>query len=88
MESQHSMTINGNPLSFSLGETILDVARRNSIDIPTLCHLKGASPTGVCRVCVVEVAGARNLLPACATPADDNMTVKTESAKGRGGSQV
>ncbi len=81
MESQLSMTINGNRLSFSPGETILDVARRHSIDIPTLCHLKGASPTGACRICVVEVAGARNLLPACATPADDDMLVKTESER-------
>jgi len=81
MESQRSITINGNRLSFSPGETILDVAKRNSIDIPTLCHLKRALPSGVCRVCVVEVTGARNLLPACATPAADFMEVQTESAK-------
>lgn len=81
MESQRSITINGNRLSFSPGETILGVARRNSIDIPTLCHLKAASPTGACRVCVVEVEGARNLLPACATPTDDPMDVQTESAR-------
>ncbi len=81
MESQKAITINGNPLTFSPGETILEVARRNSIDIPTLCHLKGASPTGVCRVCVVEIAGARNLMTACTTPATEDMVVKTESEK-------
>ena len=63
------------------GETILEVARRNGIDIPTLCHLKGASPTGACRVCVVEVEGARTLMASCATPAADNMVVQTESPR-------
>ncbi len=71
--------INGNELQFTLGETILDVAKRNHIDIPTLCHLKDANPTGACRICVVEVAGSRTLLTACTTPATSGMTVKTES---------
>ncbi len=81
MNGAHSITINGNELSFEAGETILDVARRNSIEIPTLCHLKGATPTGACRVCVVEVQGARTLLPSCATPAGNRMIVQTESSK-------
>jgi predicted molibdopterin-dependent oxidoreductase YjgC len=81
MNSQaHTITINGNLLDFQPGETILDVARRNLIDIPTLCHLKGAIPTGACRICVVEVQGARTLLASCATPAATNMVVQTESA--------
>ena len=79
MESEYSMTINGNGCAFEMGETILDVARRNQIDIPTLCHLKGTVPTGACRICVVEVAGARTLMPACSTPAANGMDVKTES---------
>ena len=61
--------------------SILDVARRNSIDIPTLCHLKGATATGACRVCVVEVEGARSLVASCAAPAANDMVVRTESAK-------
>lgn len=73
------MLINGNELSFEPGETILEVARRSNIDIPTLCHLKGAIPTGSCRVCVVEVEGARSLIAACAAPAANNMVVRTES---------
>lgn len=81
MPNQHSITINRNQLAFEPGETILEVARRHSIDIPTLCFLKGASPTGACRICVVEVEGARNLLPACATQAMDRMVVQTESPK-------
>jgi predicted molibdopterin-dependent oxidoreductase YjgC len=75
------ITINGNELTFEPGETILDVARRHSIDIPTLCHLKNTTPTGSCRICVVEVKGARSLLASCATPASNNMVVMTESAK-------
>jgi len=73
--------INGNRFAFEPGETILEVARRNSIDIPTLCHLKGASPTGACRVCVVEVQGARSLVASCAMPAAPRMVVQTESPR-------
>ena len=79
MGADHIIVINGNEFSFQPGETILKIAERNSIDIPTLCHLKGATPTGACRICVVEVEGARSLLPACASPAADNMVVQTES---------
>lgn len=79
MAAEHRMVINGNDFTFTPGETILDVARRQDIDIPTLCHLKDAVPTGACRICVVDVQGARNLLPACVTPAAENMTVLTES---------
>ncbi len=81
MNPQQILTINGNELTFEPGETILQVARRNNIEIPTLCHLKGATPTGACRICVVEVERARTLLAACATPAGPGMVVQTESAK-------
>lgn len=77
--TENQVTINGNRFSLEPGETILDVARRNSIDIPTLCHLKGATPTGACRICMVEVEKARNLLPACCTPAQAGMVIHTES---------
>lgn len=77
--TQRTITINGNTFNFHSGETILDVARQNQIDIPTLCYLKGTTPTGACRICVVEVENAKNLLPACSTPAEDNMQVRTES---------
>lgn len=79
MSEPNTITINGNTFTFEPGETILDVAKRQSIDIPTLCHLKGATPTGVCRICVVEVSGADKLLPACATPATAGMRVQSES---------
>jgi len=81
MAEQSIIVINGNGFSFEPGESILDVAHRNSIDIPTLCYLKNATPTGACRICVVEVEGARSLVASCATPAGNNMLVRTESAK-------
>ncbi len=79
MAEKNIITINGHEFVFEPGETILEVAQRNSVDIPTLCHLKGATPTGACRVCVVEVEGARSLMASCATPAGNNMVVRTES---------
>jgi predicted molibdopterin-dependent oxidoreductase YjgC len=81
MSEQNIIVINGNEFSFEPGESILDVAHRNFVDIPTLCHLKRAPATGACRVCVVEVKGARSLVASCATPAAANMIVRTESAK-------
>jgi len=80
MNKQQTVMINGREIEFASGQTILEVARRNHIDIPTLCHLKGTTPTGACRICVVEVKGARTLLAACATPATAGMQVQTESA--------
>lgn len=79
MDTQQTLFINGHEVTFEGGETILQAARRHDIDIPTLCHLKGATPTGACRICVVEVEGARTLLAACATPAAPGMKVQTES---------
>ncbi len=63
------------------GQSILDVARRNSIFIPTLCHLDGLSPVGSCRLCLVEVKGISRLLPACATRAAEGMEVVTNSSR-------
>jgi NADP-reducing hydrogenase subunit HndD len=79
--TEQTLSINGHPVSFQPGQTILEAAGTANIWIPTLCHLKGTTPTGACRICVVEVAGARTLLPACSTPAAAGMTVQTESAR-------
>ena len=76
---ENTITIDSHRLKFQPEETILDVAKRNGIFIPTLCHIKGARPTGACRICVVEVEGGRALSPACATPAGNNMVVRTKS---------
>jgi len=75
-----SFTINGKVCEFDPGQTILEVAQANHISIPTLCYLKGTTPTGACRICVVEVKGARSLMPSCSTPAAKDMIVFTESA--------
>ena len=79
MDNQKVMVIDGHEVSFEEGETILQVAQRNGFDIPTLCHLKNASPTGACRICVVEVEGDKNLAASCSTSAVPNMVVRTES---------
>ncbi len=76
---EHVITINNNQLSFTPGQTILDVAADNNIYIPTLCHLKHASPTKTCRVCVVEMQGEDDLIEACATPAENGMIIHSES---------
>jgi len=78
---ERQIVIDGRRLTFAPGQTILEVASENGIDIPTLCHLKGATPTGACRICVVEVEKARTLIAACSTPAADGMVVWTESEK-------
>lgn len=62
-------------------ETILDVARENGIEIPTLCHMDGLSDIGACRLCVVEVKGSNKLLPACMTTVQEGMEVNTRSPK-------
>ena len=80
MTPSNLISINGNELIFESGETVLQVARRNDIDIPTICHLKGAAPTGKCRICVVEVKAAETLMEACALKASPDMVVLTESA--------
>lgn len=79
MGKENIITIDENQFTFETGETILEVAHRNNIFIPTLCHLKGATPTGACRICVVEVEGAPNLVASCAAPATSGMVVATES---------
>ena len=79
--SSSILTINGETLSFEPGQTILTVARGAGIPVPTLCDFKDTTPTGSCRVCVVEVEGARTLLPACATQAAPKMVIQTESPR-------
>ena len=63
------------------GQTILEAAAAAGVRIPTLCHLRGTTPTGACRMCVVEVTGARSLMTACSTPAAPDMVVQTESTR-------
>lgn len=73
------ITINNQSYAFSEGESILDVANRNGIKIPTLCYLKDITPTGACRLCLVEVQGADRLQAACVTYAKEGMVIDTEN---------
>jgi len=76
-----ALTMNGAPVSGREGQTILEVARENGIDIPTLCYLEDLSPIGACRLCVVEVEGSRTLVGSCHTPVTEGMVIHTHSPK-------
>jgi bidirectional [NiFe] hydrogenase diaphorase subunit len=62
-------------------ETILELARENGIEIPTMCHMEGLSIIGACRLCLVEVKGWNKLVPACATYIEEGMEVTTNSPR-------
>jgi bidirectional [NiFe] hydrogenase diaphorase subunit len=79
--SVKTLFINGNPRSASAEETILAVAREAGIWIPTLCHLEGTTDVGACRLCLVEVAGAGRLLPACVTKVEEGMSIQTDTPR-------
>ena len=76
-----NLTINGKAVSVPAGSTILEAARAMDIDIPTLCYMKEINEIGACRICVVEVVGAKNLAAACVTPVTEGMVVYTNSEK-------
>jgi predicted molibdopterin-dependent oxidoreductase YjgC len=76
-----NITIDGQCIQTESGKTILQVARENGVDIPTLCYHKDLSPTGNCRMCVVEVKGGRFLQAACVTPVWEGMEINTFSEK-------
>ncbi len=75
--------IDGKPVRVPEGSTILDACRSEGIDTPTLCYLENLTPVNVCRVCVVEVEGARVLAPACSRPVEPGMKVVTDSERVR-----
>ena len=76
-----NLTINGEAVTVPAGTTILQAAETIGVDIPNLCHDRQLEVYGGCRICVVEVEGARNLLAACSTPVTEGMTVWTESER-------
>ncbi len=75
------VTLNGKAIEAQPGTTILDLAAQQDISIPTLCFHKDLSPTGACRMCVVEVAKSRTLVASCHTPVAPNMVIETHSPK-------
>ena len=77
------VTIDGTPVSVTEGSTILDACRRLGIETPTLCNADTLTPVNVCRVCVVEIEGARVLAPACSRKVESGMVVQTDSERVR-----
>ncbi len=78
-----NIKINGMPYSVPNGITILEAARYAGIEIPTLCYLKKMNEIGACRICMVEVKGARSLVSACVFPINEGMEIFTNTEKVR-----
>ncbi len=76
-----TVTIDGAKVEVQPGTTLYDAAKSAGIDIPVLCHAPTLQPVAVCRLCVVEVEGARVLQAACMRQAEDGMVVRTQSDK-------
>jgi bidirectional [NiFe] hydrogenase diaphorase subunit len=79
MSTVHTLTIDGRDVAGSEGQTIMDVAEENGIDIPGLCHLPGIHDRGACRMCVVEINGSPRLSAACVTQIAEGMEVTAHS---------
>ena len=76
-----NIKINGVSYEVAAGSTILEAAHSVGIEIPTLCYLKEINEIGACRICVVEVKGARSLVTACVYPVNEGMEIITNSEK-------
>lgn len=76
-----TVEINGVSCTAMPGETVCTVAKRQGIEIPTLCHDERLAPAGACRVCLVEVEGQRRMQPGCAWVVTPDMKVTTESGR-------
>lgn len=73
--------VNNRNIEAEKGETILSALTKAGIRIPTLCNMKDLSPTGACRMCVVEVEGKQSLVPGCSFPVEEDMRIKTHSPR-------
>lgn len=73
------LTINGRQITAKEGATILEAARAEGIDIPTLCYMPGINEIGSCRLCMVEAEGLNSMLAACRTKVTEGMEIRTES---------
>ncbi|HUX95386.1 MAG TPA: [Fe-Fe] hydrogenase large subunit C-terminal domain-containing protein [Bacteroidales bacterium] len=76
-----SLQVNNKKIKAEKGETILSALNRNGIKIPTLCRMKDFTPTGACRMCVVEVEGRERLVTACSQPVEEWMKIHTHSPR-------
>ncbi|MDK1025806.1 MAG: 2Fe-2S iron-sulfur cluster-binding protein [Actinomycetota bacterium] len=75
------ITLNGETVLAHADATILDVCRAQDVDIPTMCFLETLTPFNSCRLCVVEVAGSRTLIPSCSRTVEVGMEITTESER-------
>ena len=73
--------IDGKPLSFENGKTVLQIARENGVYIPTLCYHARTGPASMCRICMVEVEGIRGLQTSCSLTPTDGMKIQTASQR-------
>jgi predicted molibdopterin-dependent oxidoreductase YjgC len=80
---QVELSIDGGTVRVPQGATLLDACHAVGIDVPTLCYLETLTPVNACRLCVVEVEGARVLAPACSRKAEPGMKVHTQSPRVR-----
>ena len=78
-EGTLTLEIDGRKVAARLGETVLEAARRDGIDVPTLCHDPRLAPAGNCRSCLVEIDGQRRLQPSCTWKAQEGQVVSTGS---------
>ena len=78
-----TLTVDGQSVTVPEGSTLLDACRAMEIDTPTLCFGETLTPANACRVCMVELVGARTLVPSCSRRAEDGMEVKTDSERVR-----
>ena len=76
-----TLLMDGKEITIEDGMTLLDAARLNGIDIPTICYHDATTANALCRICVVEVEGMRLLQPACIVPAGAGMKVQTRSER-------
>jgi len=76
-----NLTINGKQVKGKEGDTVLEICQANGIDLPTLCHYKGLSDVGACRLCVVEIERERRPVPACTYQARDGLVIHTHNEK-------
>jgi formate dehydrogenase major subunit len=81
MPEKVNIILNGNIVDGYRGETILELAKRNNIEIPTLCNDTRLEPFTSCFVCVVEVEGLRGLQPSCSTKINEGMRIETDNEK-------
>lgn len=83
-----NLTIDGIPVSVPEGSTVLEAAKAANINIPTLCYLKDVQQIGACRLCLVQIKGARSLAAACVMPAGEGMEVSTNTPEIRRGRKI